>query len=172
VNARRSPREVGLAHLLNQITNRGSQTWPSRTAARFAGPIARKRPPMPADHCVRLQDAQPVPPARPETGQPNPQQPVRLPKAETTGRTLLKDGDLVAEGNDLSLLSGTGPKCRGDQSQKSDEKWSHRGNDDDLTNGAETCIFSPDGVFGIHTGPKRQIAVQRTGTLQRSRTAP
>jgi len=57
----------------------------------------------------------------------------------------------MAEGNDLHLLSGTGPKCRGDQSQKSDEKWSHRGNDDDLTNGARTCIFNPDGVFGIHT---------------------
>ena len=56
----------------------------------------------------------------------------------------------MAESNDLSLLSGTGPKCRGDQSQKSDEKWSHRGNDDDLTNGAKTCIFNPDGVFGIH----------------------
>src|SRR5215470_20242907 len=47
----------------------------------------------------------------------------------------------MAEGNDLSLLRRTGPKCRGDQSQKSDEKWSHRGNDDDLTNGAKTCIF-------------------------------
>src|SRR5712692_3391604 len=110
MNARHSPQEVGLAHLLNQITNRGSETWPSRTAARFAGPIARKRPPMPADYCVRLQDAQPVPPARPETGQPNPQQPVRLPKAETTRRALLKDGDLMAEGDDLSLQGETGSK--------------------------------------------------------------
>jgi len=52
--------------------------------------------------------------------------------------------------NDLSLLSGTGSKCRGDQSHKSYEKWSRRGNDDDLTKGAKTCIFNPDGVFGIH----------------------
>jgi len=81
---------------------------------------------MPAEDCVWLEDAQPVPPGRPATGQPNPQQAVRLPKAETTRRALLQDGDLMAEGNDLSLLSGTGPKCRGDQSQKSDEKWSHR----------------------------------------------
>jgi hypothetical protein len=57
----------------------------------------------------------------------------------------------MAEGNDLSLLSGTGPKRRSDQSQKGDEKWTHRGNDDDLTNGAKTCIFNPDGGFGIHT---------------------
>ena len=69
---------------------------------------------------------------------------------DTTRRALLQDGDLMAEGNDLNLLSGTGPKCRGDQSQKSDEKWSHCGNDDDLTHGARTCIFNPDGVFGIH----------------------
>ena len=66
---------------------------------------------MPADHRVWLEDAQPVPPGRPETGQANPQQAVRLPKAETTWRALLQDGDLMAESNDLSLLSGTGPKC-------------------------------------------------------------
>jgi hypothetical protein len=46
-----------------------------------------------------------------------------LPKAETTWRALLKYGDLMAESNDLSLLSGTGPKRRSDQSQKGDEKW-------------------------------------------------
>jgi hypothetical protein len=63
----------------------------------------------------------------------------------------LQGGDLMAEDNDLSLLSSTGPKRRSDQSQKGDEKWTHRGNDDDLTNGAKTCIFNPDGVSGIHT---------------------
>jgi hypothetical protein len=66
---------------------------------------------MPADDCVRLQDAQPAPPARPETGQANPQQAVRLPKAETTWRALLQDGDLMAESHALSLLSGAGEKC-------------------------------------------------------------
>jgi hypothetical protein len=60
------------------------------------------------------------------------------------------DGDLRAQSNDLSLLSGTGPKRRSDQSQKGDEKGTHLGNDDDLTNGAKTRIFNPDGVFGIH----------------------
>ena len=74
---------------------------------------------------------------------------------------MLQDGDLMAEGNDLSLLSGTGPKCRGDQSQKSDEKWSHRGNDDDLTKGAKTCIFNPDGVFGIHRFTARKLWEKR-----------
>jgi hypothetical protein len=69
---------------------------------------------------------------------------------ETTWRALLQDGDLMAESQDLSLLSGASPKCRGDQGQKSYKKWSHRGNDDDLTNRAKTCIFNPDGVFGIH----------------------
>jgi hypothetical protein len=74
-----------------------------------------------------------------------------LPKAETTWRTLLKDSNLMAESNDLSLLSSTGPKRRGDQSQKSHQKWTHCGNDDDLTNRAKTCIFNPDGIFGIHS---------------------
>jgi len=85
-------------------------------------------------------------------GQPNPHQPVRLLKAETTRRALLKDRDLMAEENDLRLLS-TGPKRGGDQSQKSDEKWSHRGNNDG-TDGPKTCIFNPYGVFGIHTRPE------------------
>src|SRR5262249_15788052 len=84
--------EIGLAHLLNQIANRSCEAWSSRTAMRFAGPIAGKCPSMPAHHSVRLQDAQPAPPARPETGQANPQQAVRLPKAETTWRALLPDG--------------------------------------------------------------------------------
>ena|SRR2546428_6002240 len=56
----------------------------------------------------------------------------------------------MSESNDLSLQGGTRPKRGGDQSQKSDEKWTHLENDDDLTNGAKTCIFNPDGVFGIH----------------------
>ena len=66
-------------------------------------------------------------------------------------RALLQDGDLMVEGNDLRLLSNAGPKRGGDQSQKSDEKWSHRGNDDDPPNGPKTCIFNSDGVFGAHT---------------------
>src|SRR5215469_6657242 len=111
MNARRSPQEIGLAHLLNQIANRSSQTWPSRTAARFAGPIARKRPPMPAQDGVRLQDAQPAPPARPETDNTihNRQSDGR--RRRRRGALCLQDGDLMAESNDLSLLSGTGPKC-------------------------------------------------------------
>jgi hypothetical protein len=36
---------------------------------------------------------------------------------------LLQDGDLMAESQDLSLLSGPGLKCRGDQSQKGDSGW-------------------------------------------------
>ena len=56
----------------------------------------------------------------------------------------------MAESNDLSLLSGPSPKRRSDQSQNGDEKWRHRGNDDDLTNRVKDCIFNPDGVFGIH----------------------
>jgi hypothetical protein len=76
-----------------------------------------------------------------------------LPKTETAWRALLKDGNLMAEGNEL--LSGAGPKCRGDQGQKSYEKWSHRGNDDDLTNRSKPCTFNPDGVFGIHNRRSR-----------------
>src|SRR2546428_7364301 len=107
MNARRAPQEVRLAHLFNQIANRSSEAWSSRTAARFPSPIVRKRPPMPAEDCIRLGDAQPAPPAGPETGQPNPQQPVRLPESETTWRALLQDGDLMAESQDvfLSMLS-------------------------------------------------------------------
>jgi hypothetical protein len=74
---------------------------------------------MPAEDCVRLQDAQAAPPTRPETGQANPQQSVRLPKAKTW-RALLQECDLTAESQGLSLLSRPGPKCR-DQSQKDDE---------------------------------------------------
>jgi hypothetical protein len=92
-----------------------------------------------------------------------------LPKAETTRRALLQDGDLMAEGNDLSLLSSTGPKCRGHQSQKSDEKWSHRGNDDDLTNEAKPA-FSIRTGFSVSTGGqphgKPAVGDQRCGATE------
>src|SRR5580700_7597467 len=53
----------------------------------------------------------------------------------------------MAESNDLSLQSGAGPKRRSDQSHKSDEKWSHRGNDDDLTNGENLHFQSGRGFW-------------------------
>jgi hypothetical protein len=77
----------------------------------------------------------------------------------------LKDGDLMSESNDLSLQGGTRPKRGGDQSQKGDEKWTHLGNDDDLTNGAKTCIFNPDGVFGIHSHLGNTGAIRRRQRL-------
>jgi len=76
----------------------------------------------------------------------------------------------MAQSDDLSLQGDTRPKRGGDQSQKSDEKWTHLGNDDDLTNGAKTCIFNPDGVFDIHRLSYRQIARQMEigeGTVRR-----
>jgi hypothetical protein len=36
------------------------------------------------------------------------------------------------------------------------------GNDDDLTNETETCIFNPDGVFGIHRCSARDLLRQKT----------
>src|SRR5437870_13074420 len=67
----------------------------------------------------------------------------------------------MSESNNLSLQGGTGPKRGGDQSKKSDEKWTHLGNDDDLRNGAKTCIINSDGVFGIHNPPIAPIPVLR-----------
>jgi hypothetical protein len=117
---------------------------------------------MPTEDCIRLQDAQPAPPARPETGQANLRQAVRLPKAETTWRALLQDGDLMAEGNDLSLQSGAGPKRRSDQSQKSDEKWSHRRNDDHLTNGENLHFQSGR---GFRYPQRRRVAMIAFGRV-------
>jgi hypothetical protein len=62
----------------------------------------------------------------------------------------LQGGDLMAEDNDLSLLSSTGPKRRSDQSQKGDEKWTHRGNDDGSHERSENLHFQFGRVFGIH----------------------
>jgi len=45
------------ARLFDQIANRSCEAWSPRTATRFARPIARKRPPMPAEDRVRLPNA-------------------------------------------------------------------------------------------------------------------
>ena len=99
--------------------------------------------------------------------------PVRLEDAASAaspasnGTTKSTAGDPMAKGGDDAARLVAGRRSDGGgqrsppverhgsemwrcQSQKSDEKWSHCGNDDDLTNGARTCIFKPDGVFGIH----------------------
>jgi hypothetical protein len=41
-----------------------------------------------------------------------------LPKTETTGRTLLQNGDLMAESQDLNLLNGTGPNVEATRARK------------------------------------------------------
>src|SRR5207302_647624 len=55
---------------------------------------------------------------------------------------------LVTKCEDLRLQGGTGPKTRGYQSEKGDEKRVHRGSHHDLTNDRNLCVFRSDGVFG------------------------
>jgi hypothetical protein len=81
----------------------------------------------------------------------------------TAGGPIAEGGDDVARfvdgrrsggGGQRSILqSGAGPKRRTDQSQKSDEKWSHRRNDDDLTN-EENLHFQPLG-FSVSTASRQ-----------------
>jgi integrase len=65
---------------------------------------------------------------------------------------------LVAKGENFGLQGGAGPKTRGDQSQKCDEKRVAHGDKYGLTNGRKLCVFRLNGVFGRH----RLIAIRQT----------
>ena len=67
----------------------------------------------------------------------------------------------MAEGNDLGLLPGTGSKRRSDQSQKGDEKWTHRGDDDDLAFRAPLTLWIPKTPSGL----KMQLFSVRGGRV-------
>ncbi len=70
---------------------------------------------------------------------------------QATRRVLLENCKLVAKREDLRLQGSTGSKTGGHQSEKGNEKRAHRGSQHDLTNDWNVCVFTSDGVFGIHT---------------------
>jgi hypothetical protein len=74
------------------------------------GPIFSKTIPVPANHGFRLHDGQGIQAAGPQTIEPDPKYPVEGCEPRPPVLLSLKDGQLVARGENLELELGTGSK--------------------------------------------------------------
>ena len=73
---------------------------------------------VPTEYCVGLNDLETSPPARPESVQHNPQEPVAPVEAQATRRVLLANRKSVAKREDLRVQGSTGSKTGGYQNEK------------------------------------------------------
>src|SRR6516165_9753537 len=104
---------------------------------------------VPTENGVGLNHIETSPPTGPASVQHNPQEPVAAVEAQATRCVLLENCKLVTKREDLRLQVSTGSKSGGYQSEKGDEKRSHRSHYD-LTNDFNPCVLRSDGVFGNH----------------------
>ncbi len=86
----------------------------------FPVPVLSKTVPVPANHGFRLHDGQGIQAAGPQTIEPDLKYPVEGCEPRPPVLLSLKDGQLVAQGENLELKLGTGPKpVSSDHGQKS-----------------------------------------------------
>ncbi len=114
VDPRRAPQRVPLAHAHDQLADVRRDRWPPWGAAgvRSPSPVTAKTFSMPADDGLRLHDDEGVQATGPQTIEPDPECPVE--RCERGSRLSLspQDRHLMAEGQDLELKLGSGPKPR------------------------------------------------------------
>ncbi len=88
-------------------------SWAPRAAgARFPSPVPAKTFPVPADNGFRLHDDEGVQATRPQTIEPDPECPVERCERGSGLPLSPQDRHLMAEGQDLELKLGSGPKPR------------------------------------------------------------
>ncbi len=113
VDPRRAPQRVLLAHARDQLADVRRNRRPAGAAgARFPSPVPAKTFPVPADDCLRLHDDEGVQATGPQTIEPDPE--FLVERCERGSRLPLspQDRHLMAEGKDLELKLGSGPKPR------------------------------------------------------------
>ena len=106
-----APQRIGQAHRADEIADvfgHGGATDPA--AAGLSGPEEPESPAGPGNHGVRLDDDERVPPARPQLGQAGPEEAVDRPEVWAFRTAMVKDRELLAEGEDLELESSAAPK--------------------------------------------------------------
>ncbi len=107
-----APRKrILLAHSADEVADLKRHRRPPRPPdPGFPGPIFSKTFPVPANHGFRLHDGQGIQTAGPQTIEPDPKYPVEGCQPRPPVLLSLKDGQLVAQGENLELELGTGPK--------------------------------------------------------------
>ena len=111
VDPGRTPERILLAHSVDEVADLKRHRRPPRSPdPGFPWPIFSKTFPVPANHGFRLHDGQGIQAAGPQTIEPDPNYPVEGCEPRPPVLLSLKDGQLVAQGEDLELELGTGPK--------------------------------------------------------------
>src|SRR5688572_22896793 len=109
MNPRSSPKRIEFAHAADQLTDvLGNRMSPGSPVPAFPGSKESETFAMPCDDCFRFHEDKSGTPVRPDARQPCPEKSVRWSKSGTVGNRASKDIDLVTEGNDLDLESGSG----------------------------------------------------------------
>ncbi len=88
LNPRRSPRGVLPRHAPDQATDLCVDLWTPGLAARLPTPVEPEAVAVPANHGVWLDDQHARTPVRPEPVQPDPENPITLPKSRAFHRPL------------------------------------------------------------------------------------
>lgn len=102
-NARRTPRGVGLPHILDQLPDFFGEGWPAGFAALTEpSPVISASFLLPGDDGPGLHELQRLLPAGPQAGEPDPEHTVSRLKLRS-GDTLLLDCDLMVQGNAFHL---------------------------------------------------------------------
>jgi hypothetical protein len=107
MNSGRTPDRIRQAHFTDQRSNLGGNLGSARTT--FALPLPEKTKPfsMPSNHSLGFHDDQCRTPARPNLGEPNPENPVRAVKLNPTSLGSAQNNQLMAQSNDLQLQART-----------------------------------------------------------------
>ncbi len=117
-DARRPPADVRSGHTPDQSPDLLRDGWATGLAAPAQlRPVLAELPLPPPDDRSRLHDLEDALPARPDPGQPSPEDPVGRPESGTRHRSL-SHGELVPQGEDFELKGGARPEERGEEGEE------------------------------------------------------
>ena len=88
-------------------------------------------------------------PTSPETGKPEPEDPIRHTEARTPPVGSMQHRELVAEGEDLGVHGGTASEARTERGQQGNKQGTHR-RGSLTTESVNLNDFSTDGLFSRH----------------------
>jgi len=109
VNSGRAPQGVGLGHPMDECAHLRRDSWAAGSVPpALPGPEQPEAGAVPANDGLGLDDGDGLPPAAPQAGQPDPQQPIGGSQAWTRSGAL-EDGQLVPQGE---VLEHQGPLGR------------------------------------------------------------
>ena len=125
VNSRCAPALVGCSHALDQVTHlatEGRSTKPS--VPRTPRPESAEGPSVPAHNCIGLHDDQDLPPAGPELGEGDPEEPTRMGQARAWV-SMLEDRELLSQSKVLEDEIASAAESRPKGAEETEEDGSH-----------------------------------------------